>query len=171
VKKLIGVFVLLAVFSAGYVNAQLQQLPAPAPDFTLETLTGERVQLSKLHGKYVVLHFWTTWCPYCKKEWESLERFGLTLFDMYPDLKILTVASKESKEKLQSYAKRNGISVTPILLDTDDKVATEYGVMFIPATYFINKNGALIHFVFGPLQWTSIKMLSFLNNFVIGSYD
>lgn len=51
------------------------QKGAMAPDFTLETLTGEKVTLSDLKGKKVILNFWATWCPPCRAEMPHLQTY------------------------------------------------------------------------------------------------
>src|SRR5258706_12930484 len=48
---------------------------SPAPDFTLQTLNGEAIQLSSLRGKWVFLSFWATWYPPCRQEMPTFQQF------------------------------------------------------------------------------------------------
>ena len=49
------------------LSVQAEPQAQPAPDFTLKDASGEDVSLSDYRGKVVILHFWATWCPYCKR--------------------------------------------------------------------------------------------------------
>ncbi len=46
-----------------------------APDFKLNTLEGETLQLSDFRGERVMINFWATWCPPCRQEMPDMERF------------------------------------------------------------------------------------------------
>src|SRR3990172_1402449 len=61
------------------VGAPLSSSPSPregflAPDFTLDTLDGNKITLSELRGRSVVVNFWATWCPPCRAETPALEK-------------------------------------------------------------------------------------------------
>ena len=74
-KKFIGVILLLAITGYGIWNALAAEKAKEvglsvgnvAPDFSLRTLDGQTVRLSDFRGKPVIVNFWTTWCPPCKK--------------------------------------------------------------------------------------------------------
>src|SRR4051794_23785142 len=46
-----------------------------APDFQLQTINGESVQLSDYRGAHVILNFWNTWCVPCRTEMPDMEKF------------------------------------------------------------------------------------------------
>ena len=73
-----------------------------APDFTLPTLDGAPTKLSSLKGKWVLISFWATWCEPCLHEAEILNR----LAKEYPQLRVLALAVKESRDKLDAFSER-----------------------------------------------------------------
>ena len=58
---LILLFSIMSTFNANSTNYPT------APAWQLSTQNGENISLSDYQGKPVILHFWATWCPYCKK--------------------------------------------------------------------------------------------------------
>lgn len=46
----------------------------PFPNMTLTTINKERHTINQFHGRVLLLHFWATWCPPCRKEFESLQQ-------------------------------------------------------------------------------------------------
>jgi len=116
------------------------QIGNTAPDFQLTDLAGRNVTLSSLRGKPVVLNFWATWCGPCKAEMPFLqqvynERKGT-------DIIILTIDLGESLSKVQGFLTDNKLTL-PVLLDTTQTTAKQYGISAIPTTFFIDGNGII----------------------------
>ena len=113
-----------------------------APDFSLQDMNNATVTLSSYKNKQpVIILFWTTWCPYCRAQIESLNA-------VYDDLvknkiEILAVNLKESKSRIESFAKAYGIKFR-ILRDPKADAAYAYGVMGIPTYILINKAGKIV---------------------------
>lgn len=95
----------------------------PAPSFELKSVDGNSYSLAQLKGKLVMIHFATTWCPFCNAEAPSLE----TLYQSYKDkgVQVLIIDVKESKDLVSQSFKKFNFSF-PVLLDEDGKVATSY---------------------------------------------
>jgi peroxiredoxin len=94
-----------------------------APSFTLESLNGKSYALDQFKGKFVVLHFATTWCPFCTAEAPYLEQ----LYKDYRDknVEVLIIDVKEDKALVEKAFERFGFSF-PVLLDKSGSVATAY---------------------------------------------
>jgi len=114
-----------------------------APDFTLQSLAGERYTLSGLRGKVVLVNFWATWCPPCRREIPDLSR----IYTEYKDqgLMILGISLDDlSKEEIQRFARNYKIPY-PILHGARSelgKVAKAYGgVNSIPTTFLVDRDG------------------------------
>lgn len=113
------------------------------PDFLLDGPGGE-IRLSDLQGKAVVVNFWATWCPPCRREIPEL----IDAYQQYRDrgLVVLGVDLQENDDQVRAFAKEFGIDY-PIVIDRTGEVANVWriGGQFggIPSTYFIDRTGVV----------------------------
>lgn len=120
-------------------NAQFPQTGEEAMDFKVQSMDGETLQLSDLRGKKVMLNFWATWCPPCKKEMPEIEKFNEKHND---DIEIVAVNIQESTDKVKKFINENDYHF-PIYLDKSGKVSEGYSIYAIPTTYFIGTDGKI----------------------------
>jgi cytochrome c biogenesis protein CcmG/thiol:disulfide interchange protein DsbE len=111
-----------------------------APAFTLADLNGHPVSLSDFRGKVVVLDFWATWCPPCKREIPDF----IELQSQYGSkgLQVIGIGLDEP-EKLKAFASTNGMNYT-VLLGTDDTALKYGGISGIPTTFIIDRSGKIV---------------------------
>ena len=115
------------------------QVNAPAPDFEIENLRGEKKHLSDYQGKVVVLNFWATWCGPCKDEMPFFQE----IYEKYAsEIAVLAVNNQETVDKVSPFVEELGLTYE-ILMDNDGSVATQYQVIGFPTTYFIDPNGII----------------------------
>ena len=144
---------LFLVLASGFGNnpneVPFMLLEKPAPDFQLETLTGERISLRELAGKPVVLNFWSTWCQPCKIEHPVLmgaaEAYGPA------GVQFVAVIYQDDVSKVRAFLNRSG-SHWPTLQDPGGRTAIAYGVAGVPETFFIDKDGVIVRKVSGPVS-------------------
>jgi peroxiredoxin len=119
--------------------AALDQRRAAA-DFTLRDLAGKEWKLSALRGKVVLVNFWATWCPPCRKEIPDLgalySRFGKQGF-------VVLAISDEEAAKVAPFIQEQNVKY-PVLLDTDRKVNELFGVEGIPKSFVYDRDGKLV---------------------------
>jgi thiol-disulfide isomerase/thioredoxin len=112
-----------------------------APDFTVYDADGDAVRLSDLLGRPVVLNFWASWCPPCMAE---MPEFNAVYEALETDVAFmmvdLTDGQRETKETGTRYIEDRGFSF-PVYFDTEQEAANAYGVMSIPTTVFIDRDG------------------------------
>lgn len=127
------------------------------PDFTLKDLNGNDVSLSGYRGKVVLLNFWASWCPPCRSEMPSMETLYKQLQGM--DVAILALNLGESKEVAGKFINKEKYTFD-VLLDSDNRVGSLYGVRSIPTTYIIDKKGELKGYKLGAFDWDSGGLLN-----------
>jgi peroxiredoxin len=124
----------------GAAGGDAPKVGRPAPEFTLLDLDGRPLRLSDLRGKTIVMNFWATWCPPCRKEFPELVR----LYDRNADrgLVVLGMDLQESPRIVRSFADEFGARF-PIVIDTKGDVAARYRLIGLPTTYFIDTEGVI----------------------------
>lgn len=127
-----------------------------APDFTVIDESGQKVTLSEMQGKPVVLNFWASWCPPCKSEMPDFDRAYTEYGEKITFIMVnLTDGARETVETAQAYITQQKYSF-PVYFDTEYSAATAYGVSSIPATYFIDANGKMVAYGLGALDKDSL---------------
>ncbi len=116
-----------------------QLLGKEAPDFTAPLLDGEKVTLSDHEGSdVVVLDFWATWCPPCKKAMPHLEAISEDYSDK--SVTVYAVNQNEGKKKIRNFLEQRELSLT-VVLDKQGQIARDYNVRGIPHTVLIGEQG------------------------------
>ena len=119
-----------------------------APDFILQSLNGNNVQLSSFRGKKaVVVNFWATWCPPCREEMPAFEDMFVRNKD---NLEVLGINLQESERAISNFLLEIPVTYA-LLLDPDAEVKEIYNIFTQPVTYFVDKEGIIIDKKFGPL--------------------
>jgi peroxiredoxin len=119
-----------------------------APDFTLTTPDGTSITLSQLRGQAVVLNFWATWCPVCRRELPEIE----AAYQKYREqgVVILGVDQQESPDEVAEFMAQNGLNY-PTVIDPQGEVGKTYQVIGIPTAVFIDAQGVVRARHIGPL--------------------
>ena len=131
-----------------------------APDFCLEGLKGEKVQLKALKGKIIFLNFWATWCGPCKEEMPSME----ALYQHFKDRNFifLTISLDfGGQEPVRKFIENHRYQF-PVLLDPSGKTLDLFEINKIPTTLIIDKNGKMIGRAIGPRNWSSPEFSSLI---------
>jgi thiol-disulfide isomerase/thioredoxin len=114
------------------------------PEFWLADVQGVRHGIAEWDGKLLVMNFWATWCPPCRREIPSME-------SIYQDLGksgfvVLAVNEFETPDHVFAYTGQLSVFPTfPILFDHDSKVSQAYGVKGLPTTVLIDKRGRTVY--------------------------
>lgn len=124
-----------------------------APNFSLETLQGERVQLKDYKGKGVFLNFWGTWCKPCETEMPYMENAYKVFKEQ--GVEILAVDIEEPNLIVKDFVDRFGLTF-PVLMDRKGVVTELYGIGPIPTTYLIDKNGKVLKKITGNMNQQSV---------------
>ncbi len=120
--------------------------PAPevghiAPAFVLPSVRGTHLALHSFRGKVVLVNFWATWCTACRREMPELMRW-------YRKLKgrgfvVLGVDKQESPRDVAEFLRRLHVTY-PVVLDESGNVSAQYGVMGIPTSFLVDRDGIIL---------------------------
>jgi peroxiredoxin len=125
-KLILKSLVLITAICFSIVSGAQEEQPMlgqMAPSFTLKAIDGKTYSLEQLRGKYVVIHFAATWCPFCNAEAPYLQELYRTYHDKGVEVFIVDV--KEDKGLVEKSLARFNFSF-PLLLDEDGAVSTKY---------------------------------------------
>jgi len=109
-------------------------------DFTLTDTAGKSWNLKSLRGKVVLVNFWATWCPPCRKEMPDLD----ALAKEYAKQGLVVVGLSDEEPAVVTAFLAKQTYTYPILLDAGHKVAAEFGVEGIPKSFVYDREGKLV---------------------------
>ena len=127
-------------FTAAVAKLEADDAKRQQADFTLKDLQGKAWSLKGLRGKVVLLNFWATWCPPCRKEMPDLEALYLKFKDQ--GLIVLAVSDEDAAKVSPFLAERN--ITYPVLLDPGRKVNEQLQIEGIPKSFIYDRGGKLV---------------------------
>lgn len=114
-----------------------------APDFRVEMLSGERIALSSLRGKVVLLNFWATWCPPCREELSHVQGEIIDRFKDKPFV-FLPVSRGEQRKTVERFIANTGYKFE-VALDPHQEVYRKYATNYIPRNFLIGADGRVLY--------------------------
>ncbi|PYZ94462.1 alkyl hydroperoxide reductase [Salipaludibacillus keqinensis] len=135
-----------------------------APNFVLEDMEGNRLELADLQGEGVYVNFWATYCTYCRDKMAYLQEY----YEEYEQegVKIVSINVNETTLQVERHQQRQGLSY-PLFIDRNMLVSNAYGVSSLPATFLIDENGQVIERQIGAKS--EEQVLESLNELIPGS--
>jgi len=141
-KSILSAFIIISlIVMVNTINANTPD-NKKAPEIVLKTLEGKTVKLSDYKGKIVIVDFWATWCPPCRKGIPDLIELQKTYSK---DLVVLGISLDQERtlKDLKPFIENYGINY-PVVLG-DEKVVKDYGgINAIPTSFIIDQKGFII---------------------------
>jgi thiol-disulfide isomerase/thioredoxin len=124
--------------------------PTTPPQFSGGTVDARQIAMTALRGKVVLVNFWATWCLECRPEMPVLEHLHR---ERAPQgLAVVGVNARETKQAVARYARTLGLTF-PLLLDPDGAIGARYGVVGLPTTFLVARDGRAVAFAVGSREW------------------
>ena len=126
-------------FAAAVARLEADDQKRQSPEFALQDLSGKTWDFKELRGKVVLVNFWATWCPPCRKEIPDLVK----LYDRFQSKGFVVLAiSDEEKAKVEPFMRERGVPF-PVLLDPKRTVNEMFVVEGIPKSFVYDRRGRL----------------------------
>ena len=116
------------------------EINKPAPEFDLVSLTGEKLSLSSLKGKLVIMNFWATYCGPCIKELPHLQEFYEKIKND-SNISVITINCDKNPAFAAPFIRKNNYTFPVLYADAD--LRENYGVRGIPTTFIIDAKGEI----------------------------
>ena len=132
--------------------------PKPAPALKLKDLDGQLHDLAQLKGRVVLINFWATWCPPCRREMPSMERLSQAL--QGEAFSVLAVDVGEDADTINAFNAQFDTPPTfPILLDTRSQVMQAWQVAGLPTTFLVDKQGRIVASAIGGREFDHPELI------------
>jgi len=157
----------VSLASASEVFSPVSDNPV-APKLKLHDMDGRQVDLEKLKGKVVLVNFWATWCPPCRREMPSLQR----LWEKLGPTKIQIVAvnvGEDADTVLGFMGTLDGSPTFPIAFDKDGAASHGWPVRGLPTTFLIDKNGRIAYQAIGGREFDSPENIRLITELSAGT--
>lgn len=137
----------------GYGGAAAGQ---PAPNMSLSKLGGGTVSLADYAGKKaVVVDFWASWCPNCRRDMPNLNRF----YEKYKGkVEVVGINLQENEGTVRDFINSRGISF-PIALDPGGQASNAFGIRYTNTHFLIDKSGNIIRTIPGDISESDFQSL------------
>lgn len=143
------------------INSQPRALPVVR--FADEK--GRAVTLQDFRGKLVLLNVWATWCVPCRKEMPALDRLQARLGS--PNFEVVALSiDRGGAFVVRAFYDEVGIRALRIYVDKTSDAATDLGVVAIPVTLLIDREGREIGRKIGPAEWDSPEAVTLIQGYL-----
>ena len=132
--------------------------PKPAPALKLSDMHGAVHDLSQLKGRVVLINFWATWCPPCRREMPSMERLKQQMKG--EDFSVLAVNVAESANDIELFTSQLDADLSfPILLDRISQSMQAWKISGLPTTYLVDRKGRVVASAIGGREFDHPDMV------------
>ncbi|NIP72410.1 MAG: TlpA family protein disulfide reductase [Gammaproteobacteria bacterium] len=128
----------------------------PAPALALKDVDGTLHRLEDYRGRVVIVNFWATWCPPCRREMPSMERAWNRLKGH--GVIMLAVDVGEDADTVFTFTADYPVTF-PLLLDQEGDVVRAWPVLGLPTTFIVDPEGRLAYQAIGGREWDAPELL------------
>ncbi|RWA75427.1 MAG: TlpA family protein disulfide reductase [Mesorhizobium sp.] len=142
-------------------NLAVLDTPAIVPEISFADGGGQPKTLADYSGKLVLLNIWATWCAPCRKEMPTLDRLQAEFGG--PDFEVVALSVDRGGPKLvKKFFAEIGVTHLALNIDTSSNAMFALGIVGLPTTLLINRQGKEIGRLIGPAEWDAPDMVNFI---------
>ena len=139
--------------------------PRDRIDATFRDVHGNPVTLADYAGKVVLVNIWATWCPPCRAEMPSLDRLAGAMAG--PDFAVIALSTdRGGAERVAQFYDDMQIENLDVMLDRSGNFARQAGVLGLPVTLILDRQGREIARLLGDAEWDSPEAMSILRRVI-----
>lgn len=146
-------------------NFTLFDKPRPVPQIAFTDGDGADRSLGDFHGRVVLLNLWATWCAPCRREMPALDRVQARLGSRGFEVVALAV-DRGGREKVREFLTEVGASHLKLYLDRTTRSMRTLGIIGLPTTLLIDRQGREVGRLIGPAEWDSAEAIELLERFL-----
>ncbi|HNA82670.1 MAG TPA: TlpA disulfide reductase family protein [Thiobacillaceae bacterium] len=163
IVRLLALLVLLLPLSA--LSGGLKAVQGRAtPGLAFSLASGQTLEMGALKGKVVLVNFWATWCPPCRREMPSMDR--LDKMETGRPFTIVAVNVKEEDDLVERFLDEMPLGF-PIALDPDGKLAAAWKAFVYPTSYLVDKAGRIRYSLNGTLEWDEPEVVDLIERLML----
>jgi len=152
-------FIQLFSFSPSTIEVENRE-QLKSYNWNLKGLNTPNISFNETKGKVVFVNFWATWCPPCRAEMPSIQE----LYDAYKDRVAFIFVGNGNWNTIGGFYKKNGYDL-PTYNPLSERPAL-FNSETIPATFILDKNGAIVMQKKGPANWNGKKVRALLDELI-----
>jgi cytochrome c biogenesis protein CcmG/thiol:disulfide interchange protein DsbE len=158
--------IVAAVLSTGFGRdptvVQSVLLDRPTPPLAGPTLGGGRFDLGDHRGKVVLVNVWASWCVPCRQEYPVLEEADGALGSR--GLQVVGINTQDTEADAKAFLDELGGENFPSVVDTDGRIAVEWGTFGVPETFVVDRDGRVRTKVVGAVtrEWIAANVVLLL---------
>lgn len=157
-KALLRVYALSAAITAtvlvpANIAMTLYKQGQGIPDIPVVSLSGDPVSLRDFSGKPLVLNYWASWCPPCRREMPVLDAAQQANTDVH----FIFVNQGERAATVERYLRHNGLRIDNVMLDRTSSLSQASGAAGLPTTLFFNRQGQLTDMHMGEISAAGLR--------------
>jgi thiol-disulfide isomerase/thioredoxin len=146
-------------------NFVLNEPPKPLPDIRFQDAAAKPVDLAGFRGKVVLLNLWATWCIPCRAEMPTLDRLQAKLGGA--DFVVVALSiDRKGTTAVESFYREIGIAHLGKYIDSGAEATGHLGILGLPTTLLIDREGRELGRLLGPSAWDSPEMVTFLQGVI-----
>jgi thiol-disulfide isomerase/thioredoxin len=126
------------------------------PPWQVTLPDGRRLGSDTLRGRVVLVNFWATWCPYCRKEMPAIDAFWKD--HRQHGFEVVAISIDDPPERIAAWMRDKGYAFAAA--PNDASASAAFGpIVSVPTSFIIDREGHLRHSIAGQVHYRRLQAL------------